>query len=193
MRAKSFDRFTLVNKREELYLYELNLQGEVPNIRPLISVKVSVSGEPGVAGMLQPAEVTTRTQRGDKIFVGYHQGIPVAYLFAATGECHIGEIDVWLDVKQGEVYFYDAFTRPAFRGRRIYPFLITKAAEYFRSELFAQAMIFSTRNNVSSSKAIERCGFKKYGTVHYHNLLGWKSWRVEVGERHVSSRLRVEA
>lgn len=173
-------------------MYELNLQRDVQSIRPLISVRVSISEEPDAAGMLRAAEVTTRTQRGDKIFVAYHQGIPVAYLFAATSECHIGEIDVWLDVKQKEVYFYDAFTRPAFRGRRIYPFLITGAAEYFRGELFEYAMIFSTRDNASSNKAIERCGFKRYGTVHYRNFLGWKSWRVALGDRHVGSRLRVE-
>ncbi|UCG30476.1 MAG: GNAT family N-acetyltransferase [candidate division WOR-3 bacterium] len=192
MKIKRFDGLTLVNKREVLRMYALSLRIEIPAVRPSITVKLSFGERPFEVDMLKASAIAERAARGDKIFAAYHQGIPVAYLFTTTRECRVGEIDDWLEVKPNEVYLYDAYTRPSFRGKRIYPFLITKVAEYYRNEAFDYAMIFSTENNASSNKGIERCGFNIYETVYYRNFLGWKSWQTKIGERHVGSRLRIE-
>ncbi|MDH4211004.1 MAG: GNAT family N-acetyltransferase [candidate division WOR-3 bacterium] len=193
MKIKRFGGLALVNKREILCMYAIDLKGEISIVRPSVTVKVSICDRPSEVDILNASAVAARSARGDKIFVAHHQGILVAYLFATTKECQVGEIDDWLDVEQKEVYLYDAYTRPGFRGKGIYPHLITKATEYFRNESYGRAMIFSTKDNLSSNRGIERCGFKLYETVHYRNLMGWKSWEIKSGDRYVGSRLRIES
>jgi GNAT superfamily N-acetyltransferase len=174
-------------------MYAIDLKGEISIVRPSVTVKMSICDRPSEVDILNASAVAARSARGDKIFVAHHQGILVAYLFATTKECKVDEIDDWLDVEQKEVYLYDAYTRPAFRGKGIYPHLITKATEYFKNESYERAMIFSTKDNLSSNRGIERCGFKLYETVYYRNLMGWKSWGIESGDRYVGSRLRIES
>jgi GNAT superfamily N-acetyltransferase len=173
-------------------MYATDLKSDVSIVKPSVTVKVSVCNRPSEIDILNASTIAARSERGDRIFVAHHQGILVAYLFATTNECEIGEIDDLLDVEQNEVYLYDAYTRPVFRGKGIYPHLITKAAEYFKSESYERAMIFSTQDNLSSNRGIDRSGFELYATVHYRNLLGRKSWEIKLGDRHVRSRLRIE-
>ena len=192
MRIKRFDGFALVNRREVLCMYATALKDDISIVRPSVTVKVSVTDRPSEIDMLTASTIAARSARGDRIFVAHHHGIIVAYIFATTEECTVGEIDDSLDVAQNEVYLYDAYTRPVFRGKGIYSYLITKATEYFKNESYEHAMIFSTKDNLSSNRGIERGGFKLYETVQYHNIMGRKSWEIKLGERYVRSRLRIE-
>ena len=192
MKIKKFSGLSLVSRKEALSMYAIDLESALPIIKPTVTVRISFCDRPSEVDILNASTVAERTARGDKFFVAHHQGILVAYLFATTRECRVGEIDDWLEVGPREVYLYDAYTRPVFRGKGIYPHLITKAAEYFRHESYKHAMIFSTKDNLSSNRGIERCGFKLYETVQYRNFMGWESWEIELRDRHVSSRLRIE-
>lgn len=192
MKVKRFDGLALVNRREVLCLYATALKGDISIVRPSVTVKVSISDRLSDIDMLTASTIALRSARGDEIFVAHHHGIIVAYLFATTKECKVEEIDDSLDIAQNEVYFYDAYTRPVFRGKGIYSHLITKASEYFKSKAYEHALIFSTKANLSSNRGIGRCGFGHYETVRYHNFMGWKSWDIKLGERYVRSRLRIE-
>lgn len=157
-----------------------------------MAIRSHVYDRPAEVKILRSSTIAHRMSLGHRLFVAYHRDIPVGYLFAATQECRVGEIDDWLRIEQKEVYLYDAYTGPQFRGKRIYPHLISRAADYFKSESYEYAIIFSTGDNIRSQSGIERSSFNVYQKVYYRNLLGWKSWRIEVGERHVGSRLRIE-
>jgi GNAT superfamily N-acetyltransferase len=193
LKIKRFGGLALVNKSEVLCMYAIDLRRDISIVKPSVTVKVSLSDRPSDIDILSASTIAGRSARGDRIIVAHHQGILVAYLFATTTECEVGEVDDSLDVAQKEVYFYDAYTRPVFRGKGIYPHLITKAAEYFQSESYEHAMIFSAKTNLSSNRGIEHSGFKLYGTVHYRNFLGRRSWEIKLGERYVRSRLRIES
>ena len=173
-------------------MYDFDLKKRISMVETEAVVDVSVHGKPLVLGRLQRSVIESRLEKGDKIFIAKHNGNPVAYLFAATSKTYIGEIDDWLIVNGREVYLYDAFTAPEFRGKRIYPRLITEASDYFKNKSCKHAMIFSAARNITSIKGIERCGFKCYETVWYRNFLGWKSWRYQVRQRSVDSRLSNE-
>ena len=192
MKRKKFDGFAPVCKHCVLYLYERALRRRIHLVEPLVAIRSLVHDRTAEIKILRASTVAQRMAAGDRLFVAYHNDIPVGYLFAATQECRVGEIDDWLRIEQKEVYFYDAHTGPQFRGKRIYPHLIARAADYFKSESYDYAMIFSTGDNMRSRRGIERSGFNVYQTADYRNLLGWKSWLMETGERHVGSRLRIE-
>lgn len=181
-----------MHKREVLNMYALDLKNEVRVIRPEVTVNVSVHERPVEVQILERSTIDERVARGEKIFVGYHQKNPIAYLFAAASDCWIGEIEDWLVIDPEEIYLYDAFTSPGYRGKGVYPYLICRAASYFKNRSYKYTMIFATANNIESIRGIEKCAFKCYEAVNFRNFLGWKSWHFRVGERHVGSRLSNE-
>ncbi|KPK62838.1 hypothetical protein AMJ83_09525 [candidate division WOR_3 bacterium SM23_42] len=192
MRRRRFDGFAKAYKREVLNMYAFDLRNKMGVIAPGMAVNVSAHEKPVEARILHKSTAEERVARGEKIFVAYYQKNPIAYLFASTGDCWIGEIEDWLVIDPDEIYLYDAFTSPEYRGRGIYPLLINRAAGYFRNRSYRYTMIFATGSNTESIRGIEKCGFKCYEIVHYRNFLGWKSWHFIVGERHVGSRLSNE-
>ena len=175
-----------------LQLYERALRDPVPVVRPTVLVRTAVCREPSAIGQLDIARIGERLARGDTLFAAFHGETLAGYLFAATDECVVSEIDDVLRVAPKEVYLYDACTTPVFRGRRIYPFLLTRAQEYFRRESYEYAMIFTDRRNRKSQKGIVQTGFRRYGHIAFWNIFGWRHWRMEIGERHVGSRLHFE-
>jgi GNAT superfamily N-acetyltransferase len=188
LRRQIFDGFALVNKKEELKMYAFDLEQAVRNIKPLIGVKASFHKGMMDTDIIGASKKEERKARGDMVVAAYLKSEPVAYLFAATTDTWVDEVEDWLNIGPREVYFYDAFTLPRYRGNGIYPFLICAAADYFQERSFSFALIFSAACNASSIRGIQRSAFAYYGKVQYHNFLGWKSWKYTVGERHVKSR-----
>lgn len=164
----------------------------MPVVRPAILVRTAVYRGSAAVGQLDIAGMAERMARGDTLFAAFHGETLAGYLFAATDECPVSEIDDVLRVAPKEVYLYDACTTPVFRGRHIYPYLITRAQEHFRSESYEYGMIFTARRNRRSRKGIERTGFRQYGRIAFWNMLGWRRWCIVLGERHVKSRLHIE-
>jgi GNAT superfamily N-acetyltransferase len=173
-------------------MYAVDLKKKICPVESQVVVDVTVHATPMQLGRVRQSVLESRLEKGDKIFTAEHDGSCVAYLFAATGKTHLGEIDDWLIVDSNEVYLYDAFTTSQLRGKGIYPHIITQALVYFKHRGFKHALIFSTAYNTASIKGIERCGFRCYEIVWYRNVLGWKSWRYKVRERFVGSRLSNE-
>lgn len=182
-----------VCKRHVLCLYERALQMPVNVVEPMVAIRSVVYDRPAEIRMVQASIAAQRIARGDRLFVAYHENTPVGHLFAAIRECQVEEIDDMLYVEEKEVYLYAAHTGSEFRGKHIYPHLITRASEYFKRESYEYAMIFSTEENARSRRGIERSGFSLYEEIDYRNLLGWRSWRIRIGDRHVRSRLRIES
>ena len=173
-------------------MYALDLKNEIYITNPEMVVNLVVHERPVEVRILEKSTVDKRVARGEKIFVCYHQKNPIAYLFAAVSDCWIGEIEDWLVIDPEEIYLYDAFTSPEYRGKGVYPYLICRAVSHFKNRSYKYAMIFATANNTESIRGIEKCAFERYEVVNYRNFLGWKSWHFRVGERHVGSRLSNE-
>ena len=173
-------------------MYAVDLKKRIRRIESELIVDISAHTKPVPIGRVQKSVIESRLEKGDKVFIAKSNGDLVAYLFAATSKTDIGEIDDWLIVDQNEVYLYDAFTVSRVRGKGIYPRLIMHASACFKKQGFKHALIFSTVGNAASIRGIERCGFRCYETVWYRNFLGWKSWRYDVRDKFVTSRLSNE-
>ncbi len=178
--------------QKSLKLYYFNLRGAIPDIKPKLAVEVFIHDRPFKLNYVKPEIIEQRISRGDRIFVAAHQLKPVAYLFAATKDCWVDEIQDWFIVAAGEVYLYDAFTVAEYRGNRIYPFLISSATHFFKELAYSYALIISTASNMQSITAIERTGFKSYETIHFYNLLGFRMWNSNPRSKDVQSRFSNE-
>jgi ribosomal protein S18 acetylase RimI-like enzyme len=173
-------------------MYALDLKRPLQMVAPKVAVTCSVRESPVAIDLIGESMCEERYAKGDRVIVAYIKQNPVAYLFAATTNTWVGEIEDWLDIPQGEVYLYDAYTAGDYRGMRIYPFLMCTAARYYKRKAYRFVMIYSEAHNIDSIKGIERCGFQCYGVVDYRNFFGLKSWCYGTGDRYVKARFRNE-
>lgn len=178
--------------RESLRLFSFDLRETLPEIKPRITVDAAFHERPITLDSVPQAIVQQRVARGDKIFAAYHLSRPVAYLFAATKNCWVREIQNLFCIAEGEVYLYDAFTSVEYRRKLIYSFLISNAVGFFKKQAFSYALIFSSASNTQSTSAIERVGFKDYETVHFFNFLGVQMWNFVPRCNGVQSRFNNE-
>ena len=73
--------------------------------------------------------------------------------------------------KKGSV-IGDCYTNPAYRGRSIYPFMIhTIAKEVLQNLKNAAVFMVVNQDNLSSTKGIEKAGFKKCATIKAKRVL----------------------
>jgi GNAT superfamily N-acetyltransferase len=177
---------------ESLRLYAFKLSEGTPQIRPKVIVKVTTHDRPLELGSLQRSIVEQRIAQGDKICVARHSSNPVAYIFIATRNCWVDEIQDWFIVASGEVYLYDAFTSDEYRRNRIYSFLLSHATRLFKESAFSYVLIFSTALNTSSIKGIERAGFQCYEIVYFYNIFGFKIWNYKKQHNGIESRFSNE-
>jgi hypothetical protein len=189
---KISSRPTKVIKQETLNLYCFDLKEEMPNIEPRITVAFEMSDQPLRLDNVDLEDVERRITRGDLIFFAVHRAKVVAYLFASTTSCEVGELEDMLAVGPGEVYFYDAFTSMGFRGNHIYPALLTFACNHFKKSNFAFSLIFSRGSNRNSVKGIEKAGFSCYQVIRFVNRFGEKSWNYSARSKNVRSRFNYE-
>lgn len=164
----------------------------IPEVDTPLSVETRIHDTKMELMDLPHALIEERILNGDQVLVAYHDGVPISYLFAADHESWVEEIQDTLIIKANEIYLYDAFTHPDYRGNHIYPLLLTHAIHHFKALSYAHALIFVQSKNRSSIKAIKRAGFQCYSTIDFHCLFGYKLWRYDKPTKNVRSYFESE-
>jgi ribosomal protein S18 acetylase RimI-like enzyme len=68
-------------------------------------------------------------------------------------------------------YITDCYTRPQYRGRRIYPYALAEACKWLRDSGFQRACLVVQENNAPSIAAISHAGFEFCGRVRFKRVL----------------------
>ena len=106
-------------------------------------------------------------------------GYAAAYGFVRRGEAPIPEVGGGLELGANDVYVYDCFVSPSFRGRRLYPFLLRQLCAHARRRGAERAFIAVDAANVPSVRGIEAAGFRRDRAALYHRLGPLRSLRWE--------------
>lgn len=166
-------------------IFEINLvrQG-VPE--PYSAEAVDVVTYPGTGNLekakaeivsmrqLQPAEVTSRFDRGDKVAIGYIGGEPTGYAWMSftSGVVELAFKTTWI-VGPGESIRYDSFVLPKWRGRRIHSCLHSAILAYARRagmlRSFASISVFNTQS-MSLAKRYKRIAMMRVMLLHIRGL-----------------------
>lgn len=142
-------------------------------------------------GQAEPAwhpEAQARLAAGQTCAVVLAQGAVVAYCWATTAPAPVDEIGCLVVPGDDEVYLYDAYTAPAFRGRRLFPAMLSALTARARSRSRRRALIFVLASNVSSARAIEHAGFRRFQAVTRVELCG-AGWLWLRGSRAARGRM----
>ncbi len=115
-----------------------------------------------------------RLTRGDCCLIARHQGRIVAGMWACRHQARITYLERELRLADGEVYTFDAFTAPEFRGQAIAPALSTELLRRFRDAGCQRALRATAPENQSALRAHAKAGFRPYARIGYLKLGPWR-------------------
>lgn len=165
-----------------LVLYARPLPGapEVPELPAdvdLIHVKKGDPAAEEVAKALDHSLAKRRFERGEVCFAALHEGKIVSYCWMAQGKIGIEELDLAVSTLPDEVYLYDAFTLPPWRGRGLYPVILREMLLYAGRNGFSRALIFVAAGNTASRRGVLKAGFLEFQVVTHLSILGIPFYR----------------
>lgn len=150
-----------------LCLYERRLEAPVsPRVLP-DGVEVEILRSPAVPPATGPAhqQPERRLGEGEVLAVARRGTDVIAYCWLTWEPVWVEEIRRVLLPEPDEVYAYDAFTAPEWRGYALFPALLGRLAALARAEGRKRVLVFALDRNEASRRAIERAGFQLFGTV----------------------------
>ena len=84
-----------------------------------------------------------------------------------------------LEFEPNSVSLYDFFTLPEYRGRKLYPALLSHILQLRFQEGAERAYIGVLKSNAASLAGIERAGFAHWKVNRYSRFLKWNRTRSE--------------
>ena len=177
MKVIEFPGLALTIKREALELYISDLSRPLKAVKTDLPINIRILKKPIPLANVSTAMISKHITSKQNIFVAWYQARPVGYLFATSAPCWVGEICDHLKVASKEIYLFNAYAYPGFRGKHIYQNLLSYALKYYKKNSYIRALIFTTQNNISSRCGIKKAGFKCFGHIHFSNFLGRKIWQ----------------
>jgi len=109
--------------------------------------------------------------KGDKCYGFTHDGSLRAYGWYATTPTRISR-DLMLHFSRDYIYMYKAFTHETHRGKRLFPFGVTRALRLYCAAGYKGMLLYVDANNLDSLKSCEHMGLRVFGTVYIAKVLG---------------------
>lgn len=121
-----------------------------------------------------PAEVQRRLADGQRCFVARHRGRVVHACWAALHQATIDYLESEIELAPDEVYIYEAFTAPRFRGQNISPARAVAMVRTFRRLGYRRLVAVIVPENQAALRPPEKSGYRAIGTVGTIWLGPWR-------------------
>jgi GNAT superfamily N-acetyltransferase len=163
-----------------LLLLERPLQEAIPAVTARVPVVMSLLQKSEIAEYVEfragtdVAEVQSQLDAGHWCFVARSQGRMVATSWAATNRAWLDYLSRQLRLAPDEVYAYDSFTEPAFRGQNLGPALTAEKLRYFRAAGYRRMVTDILPENRASLRADAKTGYRPYGLIGYVKIGPWR-------------------
>lgn len=163
-----------------LLLLERPLQDPIPAVTARVPVEISLLKKSEIAEYMgfraeaNESEVQSQLDTGHWCFVARHQGRIVSARWATAGRVWSDYLSRELQLAPGEVYFYDGFTRPDFRGQAVSPVTLAEMLRYFRAAGYQRMVAAILPENHPSLRAVAKTGYHPYGLIGYIKIGPWK-------------------
>ena len=163
-----------------LLLLERPLQDPIPEVTARVPVEISLLQKTQIAEYLEfraeanESEVQSQLDAGHWCFVARYQGRIVSARWATAGRVWIDYLSSEFRLAADEVYIYDAFTRPDFRGQAISPVTSAEMLRYFRIAGYRHTVATISPENQANLRAVAKTGYRPYGLIGYIKIGPWK-------------------
>jgi GNAT superfamily N-acetyltransferase len=128
-------------------------------------------------------EVEARLRRGCTCFVAYHNGVIVQATWTVTGRAWVDYLRGDLVLAPEDIYEFDGYTRPDYRGQRLFWIRNAYARQYYRERGFRRMTGAVAVENVASLHALECLGYRPIGLYGCWRLGPWqRDWAQAFGD-----------
>lgn len=127
---------------------------------------------------LARAIILDRLRSAQACFCARHEGRMVASCWATKEPVWIEFLGCEYAVAPGEVYIFDAYTLPAYRGQGVAPALCMHQLSHFRQEGLRRAIRATLPENIPALRAHAKSGFRPYALLRSLKIGPWR-FRVE--------------
>lgn len=169
-----------------LILLERSLEAPIPEIKPLVTVNIELLKKTELDeyatfrsknDLIQiendPYKIADRLNAGHWCFVARHGGEIISDCWASIHHVRFSRLYYKLRLAQGKVYFYDAFTRPDFRGKSVLPAILEEMIRHSHAAGYLRIICEVVPENKPSLQAFGKVGFKPFGVIGYIKIGPW--------------------
>jgi hypothetical protein len=159
---------TTVYRRMLCLIYPLQNR-TIPIYRPQIDIdfRTLQSEEIGAYLRFRPTAVkevlARRMAQGDRCHASWHEGEIVDACWIATGTAYVQYLDRFIALERGDVYSYDAYTLPGFRGYGIFMARNSYTARRNQREGCQRSVALVAPENYASWLILARSGLETIG------------------------------
>jgi hypothetical protein len=121
-----------------------------------------------------PLLVRRRLSVGQRAFVGRHEGRIVHAGWTTTTRARIDFLAREITLAPDEVYQYESFTAPSFRGQNLAAVRITEMLHYFRKAGYRRMIAVVVPENTTAFRPLEKTGYRPFGLLGYIQLGRWR-------------------
>jgi hypothetical protein len=171
-----------------LYWYVLPNLDEARPIEATVPIAVAELGPTDVAEYLAfrkgatPEQFRSRFERGCRCYVARADGTIVSATWIATQRGRLEAFQEDFELGPKQMYAFDSFTLPEYRGRRIQGAMFTHLYKHYVLAGIHQAVVLTGPENRGTMMSRGRSGFVRTGGIGRIALGSWK-WRFSWGRR----------
>lgn len=161
-----------------LLVRELSLRGDPVSIDPRVPVVIRWLGPEewkdviALRPFLTEEVIRLRVENGHRFCGVEVDGRIVHVRVVAVGKAFNGFLDIVFPLSPREVYFYEAYTLPEYRGKRISPAAALWTAAEMRKDGYERVLALLYPHNEPAIRANSREGFRQVGHFGYVEALG---------------------
>lgn len=111
--------------------------------------------------------VEKRLARGDRCHASWHEGAIVDACWIATGNVFVHYLDRFISLERGDVYSYDAYTLPDYRGYGIYMARNSYTARRNQKEGYQRSVALVAPENYTAWLILTRSGLETIGEYSF--------------------------
>ncbi len=123
---------------------------------------------------LDPQVVRARLASGHRCVAAWLEDRIVHAGWAATDRAWVDFIECELPLEPGDVYQFDSFTLPAFRGADVAGARIAWMARFFRDNGARRLLAVVWPGNPSAFRPLEKAGYRRSGSLRVIRLGSWR-------------------
>jgi hypothetical protein len=112
--------------------------------------------------------------RGGRCFAVYHEGRIVHAVQVATGQVYVPYLRRRLILQAGDVYSYDSFTLPGYRGYELAPARAVHVMRYYRQEGYQRMVCLIAVENKAGRHVMQKLGYQSLGLYNYLRIGPWQ-------------------
>jgi GNAT superfamily N-acetyltransferase len=166
---------------QKLIIYRKSLKNSLSTIKPEIEVHSCMANQRDIPKLvhvtgLASKAVEQKFKNGELCFVAKKEEEIIHYSWICFGSIYINEIEKEERFSDSTPIIYNVFTLPQYRGKKIYPYILSQEFKYLAQEGHSYVYIYTSANNKASIRGIKRAGFEVWQIIRYIKILGIKKY-----------------